>query len=97
MLVLSSADRRICSRCRRFLAARSGFAEMVEVARECGVKVLYEIHVGTVAVSCSRSLELLRDLDSDQIGAIDDIPNMLRWGLEDSRMGKEILGPYLAH
>ena len=81
----------------QFLAARSGFADLVEIAREYGVKVLYEIHVGTVAVSCSRTLELLRDLDSQHIGAIYDVPNMLRVGLEDSRMGMEILGPYLAH
>lgn len=81
----------------QFLAARSGFAALAEVARQYGVKVLYEIHVGTVAVSCSRTLELLRDLDPECIGAIYDIPNMLRVGLEDSRMGMEILGPYLAH
>ncbi len=81
----------------QFLAARLGFAELVEVAREYGVKVLYEIHVGTVAVSCSRALELLRDLDTEHIGAIYDVPNMLRVGLEDTRMGMETLGPYLAH
>ena len=40
---------------------RDGFADLVEVAREYGVKVLYEIHVGTVAVSCSAMVELLRD------------------------------------
>ena len=81
----------------QFLAARFGFAELVEMARSYGVKVLYEIHVGTVAVSCSRTLELLRELDPAHIGAIYDVPNMLRVGLEDSRMGMEILGPHLAH
>jgi sugar phosphate isomerase/epimerase len=81
----------------QFLASRAGFAQLAEVARGYGVKILYEIHVGTVAVSCSRTLELLRDLDPDHIGAIYDIPNMVRVGLEDSRMGMEILGPYLAH
>lgn len=81
----------------QFLAARSGFADLVETAREYGVKVLYEIHVGTVAVSAARTIELLRDLDPDHIGAIYDVPNMLRVGLEDSRMGMELLGPYLAH
>ena len=81
----------------QFLHARAGFADLIEVAREYGVKILYEIHVGSVAVSCSRTLELLRDLDPDHIGAIYDVPNMIRVGLEDSRMGMEILGPYLAH
>ena len=81
----------------QFLAARSAYAALVERAREFGVKVLYEIHVGTVAISCSRALELLSDLDPRYIGAIYDIPNMVRVGLEDSRMGMECLGPYLAH
>lgn len=81
----------------QFLNARAGFANLVETARQFNVKILYEIHVGTVAVTCSRAIELLRDLDPDRIGAIYDIPNMLRVGLEDTRMGMELLGPYLAH
>ena len=81
----------------QFLKARSDFADLVEVARGYKVKVLYEIHVGTVAVTCSRAIELLRDLDTNHIGAIYDIPNMLRVGLEDTKMGMELLGPYLAH
>lgn len=81
----------------QFLAARSGFAQVAQLAGEYGVKVLYEIHNGTVAVSCSRALELLRDLDPERIGAIYDVPNMLRVGLEDTRMGMEMLGPYMAH
>ena len=81
----------------QFAAARSGYAALVEVARPFGVKVLYEIHIGTVAVSCSRTLELLRDMDPDHIGAIYDVPNMVRVGLEDTRMGMEVLGRYLAH
>ena len=81
----------------QFLEARAGYARLAEAARTYGIKVLYEIHVGTVAVSCSRAVELLRDLDPDRIGAIYDVPNMLRVGLEESRMGMELLGPYLAH
>lgn len=81
----------------QFLDARSGFAKLTELAREYGVKVVYEIHVGTVAVSASRTLELLRDMDPDHIGAIYDVPNMIRVGIEDTRMGLEMLGPYVAH
>ena len=53
--------------------------------------------MGTVAVSASRALELLRDLDPAHIGAIYDVPNMVRVGLEETRLGAEVLGPYLAH
>ena len=81
----------------QFLEARAGFANLVEMARPYGVKVLYEIHVGTVALTASRATELLRDLDPAHIGAIYDVPNMVRVGLEDTRMGLELLGSYLAH
>lgn len=81
----------------QFLEARVGFARLAELAREYGVKVIYEIHTGTVAVSASRAVELLRDLDPKHVGAIFDVPNMIRVGIEDTRMGLELLGPYLAH
>ncbi|MBV7330564.1 sugar phosphate isomerase/epimerase [Chloroflexi bacterium TSY] len=81
----------------QFLDARAGFARLTELAREHGVKVIYEIHTGTVAVSASRTIELLRDLDPEHIGAIYDVPNMIRVGIEDTRMGLELLGPYVAH
>ena len=81
----------------QFLAARAGYARLAELAREYGVKVIYETHIGNVAVSASRTLELLHDLDPRHIGAIYDVQNMVQGGLEDMRMGLELLGPYLAH
>lgn len=81
----------------QFLDARMGFAHLVERAHDCGVKIIYEIHVGTIAVSASRAIELLNNFDPNHIGAIFDVPNMVRVGLEDSKMGLELLGPYLAH
>ena len=81
----------------QFDQARAGFERAAELAAEYGVKVLYEIHTGTVAVSASRAFELLRNLDPQNIGAIYDVPNMVRVGLEDTRMGMELLNLYLAH
>ena len=81
----------------QFEVAREGFRKLADKAREFGVKVVYEIHVGTVAVTASRTRELLWDLDPNHIGAIYDVPNMIRVGIEDTRMGLELLGPYLAH
>ncbi len=81
----------------QFLKARVGFADLVEMARDYGVKIIYEIHVGTIAVSASRTIALLENFDPNHIGAIWDVPNMIRVGLEDSKMGLELLGPYLAH
>ncbi len=81
----------------QFLEARAGFAKLTELARAYGVKAIYELHTGAIAVSASRALELLRDLDPAHIGAIYDVQNMIQVGIEDTRMGLELLGPYVAH
>ncbi len=78
-------------------AVRRAFAGAVAVVRPFGIKILYEIHTGTVAMSATRAATLLDGLDPSRIGAIYDIPNMARVGLEDTRQGMEALGPYLAH
>ena len=72
---------------RRAAAARPGL----------GIKLLYEIHVGTVAMSAGRAHALLDGLDPDAIGAIFDLPNMSRVALEDTRQSLELLGPHLAY
>ncbi len=66
-------------------------------AKLMGVKLLYEIHTGTVAMTATRAATLLHGMDPSAIGAIYDIPNMTRVGLEDTRQGMDALGPHLAH
>jgi len=81
----------------QFDAARKAFAACVERARPFGVKCIYEIHAGTLAMTATRARTLLDGLDPALAGAIYDIPNMSRVGLEDTRQGMDALGPYLAH
>ncbi|MEK7476155.1 MAG: sugar phosphate isomerase/epimerase [Candidatus Coatesbacteria bacterium] len=81
----------------QFDAARDAFAGAVKRAKPFGVKCIYEIHAGTLAMSATRASALLAGLDPRHAGAIYDIPNMSRVGLEDTRQGMEALGPYLAH
>ena len=81
----------------QFAAVRAGIERLLPQARAAGVKLLYEIHVGTVAMSTGRAHALLDGLDSAHVGAIFDIPNMSRVALEDTRQGMELLGPYLAY
>jgi len=81
----------------QFDAARAAYAGAVERARPFGVKCLYEIHTGTLAMTATRARALLDGLDPAHVGAIYDIPNMSRVGLEDTRQGMDALGPYLAH
>lgn len=81
----------------QFAAVQRLFASAVIRARPYGIKILYEVHTGTVAMSATRAASLLAGLDPARIGAIYDIPNMTRVGLEDPRQGMDALGPYLAH
>ena len=81
----------------QFAAVRQGIERLLPQARARGVKLLYEIHVGTVAMSAARAHALLDGLDSAHVGAIFDLPNMSRVALEDTRQGMELLGPHLAY
>jgi sugar phosphate isomerase/epimerase len=81
----------------QFDEARKAFAGAVERARPFGVRCIYEIHAGTLAMSATRAATFLDGLDPVFAGAIYDIPNMSRVGLEDTRQGMDALGPYLAH
>ena len=81
----------------QFAAVREGIERLLPRARARGVKLLYEIHVGTVAMSAARAHALLDGLDSAHVGAIFDLPNMSRVALEDTRQGMELLGPYLTY
>ena len=81
----------------QFAGVREGIERLLPQARARGVKLLYEIHVGTVAMSAARAHALLDGLDSAHVGAIFDLPNMSRVALEDTRQGMELLGPYLTY
>ena len=81
----------------QFAAVRRGIEGLLPHTRELGIKLLYEIHVGTVAMSAGRAHALLDGLDPDAIGAIFDLPNMSRVALEDTRQSLDLLGPYLAY
>ena len=81
----------------QFAAVRDGIERLLPQAEAAGVKLLYEIHAGTVAMSAARAYELLAGLDSSRIGAIYDLPNMARVALEDPRQGMDLLGPYLTY
>jgi sugar phosphate isomerase/epimerase len=81
----------------QFDAVRAMLESASKRAKAAGVKLLYEIHAGTVAMTATRARALLEGMDPSAIGAIYDIPNLSRVGLEDTRQGVDALGPYLAH
>ena len=81
----------------QFAAVRRGIEGLLPRTRVLGIKLLYEIHVGTVAMSAGRAHALLDGLDPEAIGAIFDLPNMSRVALEDTRQSLDLLGPFLAY
>lgn len=70
----------------------------LRITRECGVRVLLEIHRGTVACSASQAYLVVKEFDAQDIGVIFDIANMsLGEGHEPTSMGLDLLGDYVAH
>lgn len=80
-----------------FDRARRLFPAIADRAGELGVKVVVELHHGTVVSSPSAALRLLDGLDPAHVGVLHDVGNMLAEGNEDVVAGLQMLGPYLAH
>lgn len=78
-------------------AAIGQYAEIVEMAKQHGVKALVELHHRTIISSASAARGFLDGFDPDHVGAIHDAGNMVIEGWEHPRAAFEILGPYLAH
>jgi sugar phosphate isomerase/epimerase len=83
--------RAVCAQARADLEAAVAHAETL------GVKVLVELHHGTVSSSASAAYRLVQGMDPARIGVIHDLGNLLIEGQEDVRFGLQILGEYLAH
>ncbi len=80
-----------------FRASRRGFEKAAKMARKAGVKIAVETHMGLITSSASGARRLLDGLDPRAVGVIYDPGNMVTEGYEETKMGLEILGPYLAH
>ncbi|MHC4480081.1 MAG: sugar phosphate isomerase/epimerase family protein [Planctomycetota bacterium] len=77
--------------------ARDAYAAVEQMAAEMGVVAIVELHNGLISTSASSTRRLLEGRDPRWVGAMFDPGNMIREGMENWRMGIEILGPYLRH
>jgi len=77
--------------------AVKGWAPVVELGRQYGVRPLAEIHMGTIVTSASAARRFIEHFKPEEAGIILDPGNMVYEGFENLQMGMEILGPYLAH
>ena len=74
------------------------FEGALDITRGYGVRVVLEIHRGTVACSASQAYLVVKEFDPADIGVIFDIANMsLGEGHEPFSMGLDLLGEYVAH
>lgn len=74
------------------------FEGALAITRACGVQVVLEIHRNTVACSASQAWNIVRHFDPADLGVIFDIANMsLGQGHEPTKMGLDLLGPYVQH
>jgi sugar phosphate isomerase/epimerase len=71
-----------------------GFEKM---SRRYGIRLNMEIHADCITSSAGLAYQIARNFDPKCIGVIYDPGNMIREGMENWRIGLQLLGPYLAH
>lgn len=80
-----------------FKKVRKDYETVQKLAADSGVRAAIEIHGRTIAPSASAMRRLLDGFDPKLIGATFDPGNMVHEGMENWKMGIEILGEYLVH
>jgi sugar phosphate isomerase/epimerase len=80
-----------------FNKTRDDLAQVEQLAKTADIKILLELHFGSIIPSVSSAIRLVSGYDPEHIGIIFDPGNMIFEGMENWRMGIEILGKYLAH
>jgi len=66
-------------------------------AKEYGIKMVFEIHPRTIIPSASLAYRWVRNFSPQNVGVVFDPGNMIEEGMENWKLGLEILGEYLAY
>lgn len=80
-----------------YAEAVESYGKALEITRPYGVKVLVEMHGGTIHPSASLAYRIVFNFDAEDIGVIYDPQNMVKDGFETIQLALELLGDYLAH
>lgn len=75
----------------------AGYARCLELAKGSGVKLVLEMHGGTIHPSASLAYRILSQFSSSAVGVIYDPQNMVKDGFETPALALSLLGDYLAH
>ena len=75
----------------------AGYARTLELTRGTGVKIVLEIHGGTIHCSAALAHRIVSHFNPAEVGVIYDPQNMVKDGFETTALAVQLLGPYLAH
>ncbi len=70
---------------------------LVELAKKYGLRVLFEPHDGYLLSSFSGSYLFLKDFPKEYVGVVLDPESMIREGVENWRMGIEMIRDYIGY
>lgn len=73
------------------------YGKAVEIVRPYGVRIIVEMHGGTIHTSASLAWRLVSHFDPASIGVIYDPNNAVSDGFETVSIALDLLGKYLAH
>lgn len=80
-----------------FEEAKEAYSRAVEITRSYGVRILIEMHVGTIFVSSGLAHRFVSRFEPSEVGVIYDLANIIQEGYENPKMALDLLGPYVGH
>jgi len=80
-----------------FQEATGAFEKALGITRSYGVRILIEMHVGTIFVSSGLAHRFVSRFEPSEIGVIYDLANIIQEGYENPKMALELLGAYVGH
>ncbi|MDC0935054.1 TIM barrel protein, partial [Pirellulales bacterium] len=73
------------------------YGELVPRARNAGLKIVIEMHVGNVVCGPGLVHAIVTNFDPAEIGVILDLPNLTQQGYVDPVLAVSVLAPWLDH
>lgn len=80
-----------------YAEAIRNYEKAIDITSSYGIKILVEMHAGTIHPSASLAYRIVSNFDANHIGVIYDPQNMVKDGFETIQIAFELLGNYLAH
>jgi len=80
-----------------FTETVNALSKALDITKSYGVRVLVEMHIGTIFVSSGLVHRVVSRYEPSEIGVIYDLQNIVQEGYENFRMALELLGPYVGH